>query len=123
MAVENDVVLIYVEDTPVTFARIEAISSDAKKDWYHVKLLMLQIPMQSVTWILKNDYINGDEFHMGGKRMKLELVKCPPDETDLNRPPFSGQKETPAKYHEVEGGAKIISFSDIQKARKDDDTK
>jgi hypothetical protein len=42
MGKEQDIVLIYFEDQPVTFARIEKISQDIKKDWYHVKLLMLQ---------------------------------------------------------------------------------
>ena len=39
MAKENDVVLIYLEDQPIVFARIEEIFPDIKKDWYHVKLL------------------------------------------------------------------------------------
>ena len=56
MTVENDIVLIYFEDKPLTFARIESILPDSKKDWYHVKLLLLQIPVQVVTWILKDVY-------------------------------------------------------------------
>ena len=32
MAKENDVVLIYLEDQPISFARIESISPDVKKD-------------------------------------------------------------------------------------------
>ena len=54
MAKENDVVLIYLEDNPLSFARIEEISSDVKKDWYLVKLLMLQVPVQVATWILRD---------------------------------------------------------------------
>lgn len=67
MAKENDVVLIYLENTPVSFARVENIEPDVKKDWYHITLLMLQIPLQTVTWTLKDLYINGEEFFMGGK--------------------------------------------------------
>ena len=77
MATTNDIVLIHLEDTPVSFARIESILPDAKKDWYQVRLLMLQVPLQVVTWILRNDYINGDEFSMDGKKMRFELVKSP----------------------------------------------
>ena len=77
MAVENDIVLIYFEDQPLSFARIEAILPDHKPDWYHVKLLMLQVPLQVVTWILRDRYIAGDEFTMNGKRMRLERVVCP----------------------------------------------
>ena len=77
MAVENDIVLIHFEDQPLGFARIEAILPDNKPDWYHVKLLMLQVPVQVVTWILRDRYIDGDEFTMNGKRMRLERVVCP----------------------------------------------
>ena len=45
MAKENDVVLVYFEDKPLIFARIEKILPDAKPDWYHVKLLILQTPL------------------------------------------------------------------------------
>ena len=41
MTQENDVVLIYLEDEPMTFARIEEITPDHKQNWFHVKLLML----------------------------------------------------------------------------------
>ena len=32
MATENDLVLIYLEDKPLSFARIEDISADSKPD-------------------------------------------------------------------------------------------
>ena len=80
MAQENDIVLIYYEDQPSGFARIEAISPDVKKDWYLVKLLLLQVPLQTVTWILRDVYINGEEFTMGGNRLRLEKVEAPPEE-------------------------------------------
>ena len=66
MAAINDVVLIYFEDQPLSFARIEEILPDAKRGWYHVKLLLLQLPLRSVTWILREAYIGGEVFTMGG---------------------------------------------------------
>lgn len=75
MAQEGDVVLIYHEKNPVTFARVEDIRPDIKRGWYHITLLFLTIPTQIVTWILKDVYINGEEFTMGGKPMRLEEVK------------------------------------------------
>ena len=54
MTQENDLVLVYFEDQPLFYARIEDISPDVKKDWYHVKLLVLQVPLQVVTWILRD---------------------------------------------------------------------
>ena len=84
MASENDIVLIYHEDQPLVFARVEDIQPDVKKDWYHIKLMLLQLPVQVVTWILKDDYINGAEFTMGGQRMRLEKVEPPePEENRL----------------------------------------
>ncbi len=75
MSGENDVVLIYFEEKPAVFARIEHIEPDIKKDWYQVSLLLLTIPTQTVTWILRDSYINGSPFTMEGKPVKLEEVK------------------------------------------------
>lgn len=77
MAEIKDIVLIYLEDAPISYARIEDIVPDHKKDWYQIRLLMLQIPLQVVTWILKADYINGEVFSMNGKSMRLEKVDVP----------------------------------------------
>lgn len=106
MAKENDVVLIYLEDQPISFARIEEISPDAKKDWYHVKMLMLQLPLQVATWILRDIYIDGREFTMGGKRVRLEQVVCP-EEPDLPEE----KKEVPEKSDP----RKVISLADLKK--------
>ncbi len=106
MAKENDVVLMYFEDKPLGFARIENILADAKPDWYHVKLLLLQIPLQVVTWILKDKYINGEEFTMNGKRLRLEPVVSPESREE------SAPKDTPSKDS---GKARVISFDDLKK--------
>lgn len=75
MSSEGDVVLIYFQDQPAVFARIESIESDIKKGWYQVTLLLLTIPTQTVTWILREAYIDGASFTMGGRSMRLEQVK------------------------------------------------
>jgi len=75
MAGKGDVVLIYHENNPTVFARVEDIKPDFKKDWYHITLLLLTIPTQTVTWILKDIYIEGEAFTMDGKPMRLEAVK------------------------------------------------
>ena len=90
MPVENDLILIYFEDQPLSFARIEEILPDSKPDWYHVKLLLLQIPPQLVTWILRDVYIDGDEFTMNGKRMRLEKVTVP---EELQAPEVSAKQD------------------------------
>jgi hypothetical protein len=80
--------------------------------WYHVKLLMLQIPPQYVTWILRDVYINGEEFTMNEKRMRLEAVVVqeepqPPEDTE--------KEEEQVDSREKSGKAKVISFKDIKK--------
>ena len=112
MPKENDLVLIYLEDQPLSYARIEDILPDSKPDWYHVKLLLLQIPPRIVTWILRDVYIGGDEFTMQGKRMRLEEVVVPkePQYLDLKKE----QKEKIELEKNAEN-AKVISFSDHKK--------
>ena len=107
MAVENDIVLVYHEGKPMTFARIESIEPDIKRDWYHVKFLLLQVPLQVVTWILRDVYIAGEQFTMGGKEMRIEKVECPPepkidDKPDKNKAPAGDD-------------AKVISLADLKK--------
>lgn len=121
MATENDIVLIHFEDSPMTFARIEEIHPDVKKDWYHVKLLILQVPLQVVTWILRDIYIDGEEFTMGGKRMRMERVVCPdpPEEKGAgDADPSGGPPEAPSgeeSPQEPEETAKVISFDPRKK--------
>ena len=75
MPIEGEIVLIYYQDQPATYARIESIDPDIKKGWYKVTLLLLSIPTQTVTWILRESYIDGEPFTMGGMPMRLEEVK------------------------------------------------
>ena len=114
MATENDIVLIYLEDEPLSFARIEDISADSKRDWYHVKLLMLQIPLQVVTWILRDVYIEGAEFTMNGKRMRLEKVMAP-DERQPREPNVENEEKDAPKPKKNTGPAKVISLTDLKK--------
>ena len=109
MANEKDIVLIYLEDQPLSFARIEDIVPDSKPDWYHVKLLLLQIPVQVVTWILRDIYINGEEFTMNGKRMRLETIVAPRSATTEDR----SENDTPVSDSSAKG--KVISLKDLKK--------
>ena len=114
MAVENDLVLIYLEDNPLSFARIESILADSKPDWYHVTLLLLQVPPQVVTWILRDVYIEGAEFTMKGKRMRLEKVVVPqvPQPAEQN----TNLQETHSPQNDQESGkGEVISLADLKK--------
>ena len=129
MTKENDIVLIYVENMPVSFARVESILADSKKDWYHIKLLFLQIPLQVVTWILKDTYINGEEFSMGGKKIRLKPVKCPEEKIIGNEKSFPDEishienkqkPDTPGTKKKIKNKdkqAKIISLDEMRKLK------
>jgi hypothetical protein len=109
MAAEKDIVLIYLEDKPLAFARIEGIEADHKPNWYHVRLLLLQMPVQVVTWILRDAYIDGGEFTMNGKRMRLEKVQVP---EEAAVPETLPEPKAPARDF---AGAKVISLADLKK--------
>ncbi len=71
----GDLVLVYQDKKPAVYARVESIEFDVKKDWYQLTLLLLSIPAQTVTWILRESYIDGESFTMAGVPMKIEEVK------------------------------------------------
>jgi len=111
MADVNDIVLIHYEDKPLVFARLEAILPDHKRGWYHVRLLMLQVPLQVVTWILRDAYIEGEGFTMNGKRMRLEKIVAPvePDATDTTGNGKAASPETKS------APTKVISLADLKR--------
>jgi len=111
MAVENDIVLIYLEKSPLAFARIESIEPDIKRGWYQTKFLLLQIPLQVVTWILRDAYINGEKFTMGGKEMRIEKVICPAEThpVDNDAPAEDTDRATPKNK------GKVITLADLKK--------
>lgn len=109
MTTVNDVVLIYFEDNPISFARVEDISPDVKKGWYLIKLLLLKLPLQTVTWILKDVYIEGAEFTMNGNRMRIEKVKAPDEPDQIDQKELSERKK---KEAEPSKPGKVISITD-----------
>ncbi|MBN1930880.1 MAG: hypothetical protein JW786_04640 [Desulfobacterales bacterium] len=109
MTKENDIVLIYIEDNPFIFARIEDISPDVKENWYRVKLLFLQIPVQEITWILRDIYIDGADFTMDGKKMRLEKVVSPTASREIEEREEGEKIKNPSKE------AKVISLAELKK--------
>ena len=104
MTREGEVVLIYYEDHPAIFARIEHIEPDIKKGWYQVTLLMLTIPTHVVTWILRGSYIDGGSFTMGGRSVRLEEVKRMPIKKEPEGVGSHWDKKGPG------GSGKVIPF-------------
>lgn len=122
MTTVNDLVLIYMEDKPLAFARVEDIEPDIKRGWYQIKLLVLQIPPAVVTWILRDSYIDGEEYTMGGKKMRIEKVAVPEiPATGVENSPQRTEAEKP-DADEDKGGytekSKVISLADMKKDRK-----
>jgi len=104
MNYEGDVVLVYYHDKPAVYARIEAIEPDMKKDWYQITLLLLTIPSQTVTWILREEYFNGAPFTMGGNSMLIEKVKPVSRE-------ITAEEDVKTEENESKGKpAKVIPF-------------
>lgn len=102
MRSEGEVVLIYYQDLPVVYGRIDTIRPDAKRDWYQIHVTLLTIPVQYVTWILREAYIDGAAFTMGGVPMRLEAVSPdPPPKDDAEpvpaAPEAEAQERGPAK--------------------------
>ena len=73
----NDLLLIYHGQIPLIYARVEDISADVKPGWWQLSLLLLKLPLQHVTWILREEYIDGADFSMGGQAMRLERLPSP----------------------------------------------
>ena len=111
MASNGDIVLIYFEENPSFFARIEDIQADQKPGWYQVKLLVLQIPVVEVVWILREAYINGDTFTMNGKTMRLELVRGKP----VPPPPHEEEKRGDLMAKQEPAKGKVISIFERKK--------
>ena len=87
----NDLILIYLENQPAFFARIEDISPDIKRGWVRMKFLILQIPVSVGEWILLPEYIQGEEFTMGGKPVRIVRVEAPVEEPELQSPAGPGK--------------------------------
>lgn len=78
MAIINDLVLVHMDRKPTFYARINDITPDVKRGWYQVELLVLAVPPQVLVWILEEPHLQGEEFSMGGRPVKLVLIPPKP---------------------------------------------
>jgi uncharacterized ferritin-like protein (DUF455 family) len=74
MSTINDLVLVHLGHKPAFYARINDINLDVKRGWYQVELQMLCLPSQTLVWIMEETHLQGEEFTMGGRPVKLELI-------------------------------------------------
>jgi hypothetical protein len=104
----GSLVLVHYQDRPGAYARIESIDPDVKKSWYHVTLLLLTIPAQNVTWILREEYIRGEPFTMGGQPVRLEPV--PPYRPPEHPSPAPAQEGSARKDDGGGRHGKVVPF-------------
>ena len=122
MTTVSDIVLIHLEDRPLAYARVEDIEPDVKQGWFRITLLVLQIPPPPavVTWILRDSYIGGEEYTMGGRRMRLEKVVAPKllkNDSEEPAPPPGPGKSTSEKTDSPRK-SKVISLADLKKSSR-----
>ncbi|HEU0265387.1 MAG TPA: hypothetical protein VFR01_06625 [Geobacterales bacterium] len=98
MVADNDLVLVHIDNKPAFYARIESVTTDVKRGWWQVKLLVLTVPLQLFTWIIDDSQLAGAPFTMGGTPVRLEPVVSPltteqtSDDPEPDRtPPSAGQ--------------------------------
>jgi hypothetical protein len=118
MVDSGDLVLVYMEGNPAFFARIEMIRPDLKPEWYQVKLLVLQIPLVVATWILRRAYIDGDEFTMGGRPVRVVKVVSPEEVEEAvasKSKELTEVSEPAGDAPASKGRGKVVSLADRRK--------
>ncbi|MCB2193134.1 MAG: hypothetical protein KQI62_16300 [Deltaproteobacteria bacterium] len=104
----GDILLIHRNQEPVAYARVEEILADVKPGWWQIRLLVLHPPAQEVTWILREEYIDGGDFTMGGEPMRLECLAPPqPSEPPSEEPKPEPEDTAP----DDKGGGKVVSLA------------
>ena len=73
----GEVVLVYIDNEPNFFARIEKIGPDQKKNWWQMSFLILSVPLKSMTWILDDEQMRGQPFTMNSVPMQIKKVETP----------------------------------------------
>jgi hypothetical protein len=105
---EKDVCMMYVNQFPDCFVRINHMWPDEKKGWWKVNFNRLQIPLVMATWILDENQIRGGEFTMNNVPIRLQLMPIP---VIAEEPP---KEEPPAKPNHLKavktGSSKVMSL-------------
>jgi len=109
----NDLVLVYVDDKPGFYARVEDIVPDVKPGWWQVTLLVLTFPLQVFTWILDEYQLEGADFTMGGTPLRLEDLVSPVELERLEKE--KNEKERALRARREGPAPKVISLMDRYK--------
>lgn len=94
----GDIVVIAAKEPQMLlYAHVDDIERDTgrKDEWWHVKMSMLSIPLQKVTWTLRTEQISGQEiFTMGGEERFIQAV-------DFSREDISKEKVVKKKEKKI----------------------
>ena len=120
----NDLILVYIEENPAFFGRIEDITPDIKPGWWHVHIMVLSIPPRIITWILEDSQIHGKGFTMGGIPIRLEKVSSPyKEETEDKEEDGKVISLGERQEEDKEEDGKVISLGERQEEDKEEDGK
>ncbi|MCP4296389.1 MAG: hypothetical protein GY786_12345 [Proteobacteria bacterium] len=94
---EGDIVLIVAKEPQMlAYAHVGNIERDSsrKDEWWHVKMKILSIPLQEVTWTLRTEQLTGQEiFTMGGEERFIKAVDFNSANENLSSKSSSGGKK------------------------------
>ncbi len=114
---ENDLVLIYVDEKPGFYARVEEIVPDERPGWWLTRLLVLTFPLQVFNWILDEYQLDEAPFTMDKTPLRIEKLHSPlkqkglPDEGRAEYNPE--QKKSPP----VDAGQKVVSLAERRRKK------
>ena len=103
----GEVILVYIDNEPGFFARVESIEPDRKKNWWQMSFLILSVPLKTMTWILDDEQMRGQPFTMNSVPMQIKRVETPEAEHLRDE-----QKRTAAEDRVKGEGGNIISMFD-----------
>lgn len=97
----GDIVLIVAQEPQMlVYARVDDLERDTsrKDEWWHVKMTMLQLPLQKVTWTLRTKQMTGQEiFTMGGEKRFIKAVRFDEEQAVKTKGVKSTKKVTALK--------------------------
>lgn len=99
----GEVVAISLDDKLSVYGRIEGYDPDKKPRWYQVHILLLTFPPQNVTWILREEQVDGEPFTMDGVPVKIQPV---PSQMHASSPPDVNKRTPPGTVISLAARAK-----------------
>jgi hypothetical protein len=104
MVDKSEVVLIHLNGDPAYFARVDSIEADLNDGWWKLEFLLLTMPVERITWVIREEHMAGAQFMIGDTLIRIEQV--PPialKEKEIE----PGGKERPP----VSTSAKVLPFT------------